>query len=225
MGRSSDLSHVRSAPPAKTLECAKFDGAKGVYHQIYNLQENLDRQMYSDQTGKFPVRSYRGMQYIMVIIEMDSNAILVEAMRNRTSGKMVQAYQKLVDRLKLHGFKPNMHILDNECSAEFKQTIIENGMKYQLVPPHDHRRNIAEKAIQVFKDHFVTVLCGTAEKFPMGLWCRILRQAEHQLNLLRKSRVDATKSSYEVLYGKHDYNANPYAILGSAVEASLTDYL
>ena len=30
---------------------------------------------------------------------------------------------------------------------------------------------------------------------------------------------DATKSSFEVLYGKHDYNANPFAILGSAVEA------
>ena len=33
-------------------------------------------------------------------------------------------------------------------------------MKYQLVPPHDHRRNIYEKAIQFFKDHFVLVLCG-----------------------------------------------------------------
>ena len=141
------------------------------------------------------------MQYIMVLIEMDSNAILVEAMQNRTSGEMVQAYQKLVDRLKLHGFSPNMHILDNKCSAEFRETIIKNGMKYQLVPPHDHRRNIAEKAIQVFKDHFVLVLCGAAVNFPMGLWCRILRQAEHQLNLLRKSRVDAMKSSFEVLYG------------------------
>ena len=159
------------------------------------------------------------MQYIMVLIEMDSNAILVKAMQNRISGEMVQSYQKPVVRLKLHGISPNMHILDNKCSTEFKETILKNGMKYQLVPPHDHRRNITEKAIQKFKDDFVAVLCGAAVNFSMGLWCPILRQAKHQLNLLRKSRVNAEKSSFEVLYGKHDYNANPFAILGSAVEA------
>ena len=58
-------------------------------------------------------------------------------------------------------------------------------MKYQLVPPHDHRRNVAEMAVQVFKDHFVSVLCGADTNFPMQLWCRILRQAEHQLNYYR----------------------------------------
>ena len=67
----------------------------------------------------------------------------------------------------MSGITPTMHILDNECSEEYKQAIMKNHMKYQLVPPHDHRRNIAEKAIQVFKDHFVSVLCGTAVKFPM----------------------------------------------------------
>ena len=140
--------------------------------------------MYTDQTGRFPVRSYRGNQYIMVLIELDGNSILVEAMQNRTSGEMIRAYQTLVDRLKECGIKPKLHILDNECSDEFKKQIETNNMKYQLVPPHDHRRNIAEKAVQTFKDHFVAVLCGTDAKFPMQLWCRILRQAEHQLNLL-----------------------------------------
>ena len=70
--------------------------------------------------------------------------------------------------------------------------------------PHDHRRNVAENALQVVKDHFVAVLCGADNKFPMRLWCRILRQAAHQLNLLRKSRVDPNKSSFEVLYGEYD---------------------
>ena len=60
---------------------------------------------------------------------------------------MCRAYQTLVDRLKECGIKPAMHILDNECSAEFKALISENEMKYQLVPPHDHRRNVTEKAV------------------------------------------------------------------------------
>ena len=36
--------------------------------------------------------------------------------------------------------------------------------------------------------------------------------------MLRKSRADPTKSSYQLLYGDHDYNANPFAPLGIEVE-------
>ena len=131
---------------------------------------------------------------------------------------MVAAYTTLVDRLKASGIKPTLHILDIEISQEYKDAIGTNGMKYQLVPPDDHRRNIAEKAIQVFKDHFISVLCGTDMNFPMRLWCQILRQAEHQLNMLRPSRVTPSKSAFEIMNGKHDYNSHPFCVLGSAVE-------
>ena len=57
--------------------------------------------MYTDQTGRFPTQSYRGMQYIMVLYEISSNAILVKPLRNRTSGEMVAAYTNLVDRLEV----------------------------------------------------------------------------------------------------------------------------
>ena len=62
--------------------------------------------------------------------------------------------------MKKKDIHPTMHTLDNECSAEFKEAIKENKMKYQLVPPNDHRCNLEEKAIKTFKDHFVTVLCA-----------------------------------------------------------------
>ena len=54
-----------------------------------------------------------------------------------------------MNQLKRRGFKPKLHILDNECSVDFKEKILENNMKYQLVPPHDPRRDVAEKAGQV----------------------------------------------------------------------------
>ena len=111
-----------------------------------------------------------------------------------------------------------MHLLGNECSAEFKERMVENKMEYQFVPPRDHRRNVAEKAIHVFKDHFVLVVCGSDAKIPMPLWCCILCQTEHKLDLLRKSRVEPSKSSFEVTNGKHDYNANSVVPLGYAVE-------
>ena len=181
---------------------------EAIFHKIYDLHDNMERKISTDQTGRFPTKSYRGMQYIMISVELDSNAILVEAMQDRTSGDMIQPYQILVNQLKWQGLRPKMHILDNECSADFKEKILQNDMKYQLVPPHDHRRNVAEKIVQVFKAFFVSVLCGADTKFPMQRWCQILRQAEHQLNLLQKSRVDPSKSRY----------ATPFAPLGCVVE-------
>ena len=138
-------------------------------------------------------------------------------MQNLTAGEMIKAYQTLIKCLKTRGFEPKMYILDNECSEEFRIGMNKNGIKFQLVPPNDHRRNVTEKAIQTLKDHFVAVLCGTYVKFPMQLGCRILSQAKHQLNLLRKSRVVPVISSFACLCGQHKYNANPFTPLGCAV--------
>ena len=99
-----------------------------------------------------------------------------------------------------------------------KEAIEKNDMTYQLVPPNDHRRNAAEKAVQIFKDHFVAVLCGTDDAFPMQLWCQLVPHAECQLNMLRRSVQTPTISSFAHLYGQHNYDAHPFAILGSAVE-------
>ena len=93
---------------------------EGCYHAIYNLSNDFDQQMYTDQTGCFPTQSYRGMQYVMVLYEFSSNAILVEPLRNKTSGEMVAAYTTLVDRLEVSGIKHTLHILDNEISQEYK---------------------------------------------------------------------------------------------------------
>ena len=149
------------------------------------IDEEGNATIHSDQTGRFPKKSSRGNQYIMVLAHPDSNGILQEPMKNRTSGKMIRAYQKLINRLKSAGITPKRHILDNECSVNFKQTIQDNNMTYQLIPPHDHRHNMAEKAIQTFKAHFISILCGADKDFPLHLWDRLLPQAEHTLNMLR----------------------------------------
>ena len=52
----------------------------------------------------------------------------------------------------------------------------------------------------------------------MHLWCRLLEQAEHTLNMLRPSRITPKVSAYAYLYGMHNYNANPFAPLGCKVE-------
>ncbi len=91
--------------------------------RTFDLSNEAERLMYTDQTGRFPQKSSQGHQYIMVLIEMDSNAILVEAMKNRSMGEMMRTYQVLVNCLRSTGVTPKMHILDDECSAEFRERI------------------------------------------------------------------------------------------------------
>jgi len=45
----------------------------------------------------------------------------------------------------------------------------------------------------------------------MNLWCRLIRQAEITLNLLRASRINPRLSAYAQLSGAFDYNATPLA--------------
>ena len=77
---------------------------------------------------------------------------------------------------------------------------------------------ISPKRIQVFKDHFISVLCGIDIMFPVRLWCRLLCHVEHQLNLLRTSPVDPAMSAFEIMNGKHNYNSNLFALLAYAVK-------
>ena len=91
-------------------------------------------------------------------------------------------------------------------------------MTYQLVPPGDHQRNIAEKAVQIFKDHFVANMCGIDPRCPLHIWCQFLPQTEKTLNFARSSRMIPTISSYAHVYGQYDYNAHPLAPIGCATE-------
>ena len=74
-------------------------------------------------------------------------------------------------------------------------------MTFQLVPPEDHRRNLAQRGIQTGKAHMISVLIGVDPNFPMHLWDRLLPGSEMQLNLLRQSNIVPTTSSYAHLWG------------------------
>ena len=87
-------------------------------------------------------------------------------------------------------------------------------MTYQLVPQGDHRHNVAEKAIQTWKDHFVGVLSGTADTFLLHLWCQAIPQMERQLLLLWQSNSNPKISAYAQVYGQNDYDAAPFVLIG-----------
>ena len=122
---------------------------------------------YSDLTGRFPVQSSRGNNYIMVIYSYDANAILAEPLKNRSAGEIVKTWKIINEKLAKAGVCPLVYILDNEISKEFKEALHKKNIKYQLVPPHIHRANAAERAIQTYKNHFLAGLSSCNPEFPL----------------------------------------------------------
>jgi hypothetical protein len=110
-------------------------------------------------------------------------------MKYRSTSEWVKAYDHIHQEPTSKGFKPKLQTLDNEASTTLKNFFTINGVEYQLGPPHCHRRNAAERAIQTFKEHFVAGLSLVDPNFPLHLWDRLLQQAEIALNLLQTSRL------------------------------------
>jgi hypothetical protein len=109
-------------------------------------------------------------------------------------------------------------MMDNEASKGLKDFLVkDNNIQYQLVPPHIHRRNAAERAIRTFKNHFIAGLCSTNPDFPLRLRDKLLPQAETTLNLLRAARVQPNMSAYEIMFGAYDYNKHPLMPPGTKV--------
>eukprot|EP00804_Cyclotella_cryptica_P000450 CCRYP_019933-RA/>CCRYP_019933-RA protein AED:0.03 eAED:0.04 QI:0/0/0/1/0.4/0.16/6/0/1642 len=135
-------------------------------HDIFIRTYDTHSTLYTDQTGKFPHLSSQGNRYQMILYHVDSNSIWAEPTKNKAEGELILARNRALQRMKDCGIQPTREVLDNEISAAYKLAIAASGMTYQLVPPDDHRHNIAEKAIQTWKDHFIAAISGTDAKFP-----------------------------------------------------------
>ena len=134
--------------------------------------------------GRFPNKSSREHQYIMVAYDHDNNEILAEPIKSRAAEELLRAIKAIHIHLRDRGLHPALQILDNECLAVVTQFFRQEQVKLRLVSPNLHHNNVVEKATGTLKDHFVTIMCSVDPKFPMHVWCRIVRQVVTTLNLL-----------------------------------------
>ena len=87
----------------------------------------------------------------MILNEIDGNSTWIETMKNKTEGEMILAWHRALKRMKAQGILTTHQVLDNEISTAYRLEIKQTRMTYQLVPPYDNRRNLAEKSIQTWK--------------------------------------------------------------------------
>jgi hypothetical protein len=154
----------------------------------------------------------------MVLVEVDGNCIDAESMKNTSEGSIIKAYLTLWTRLIALGMvRPITHTLDNKVSEVHKMEF-KKSCTIKLVPPGNHHRNLVERAIKTFKNHFKAIIKGVDDNFPMNLWDRLLPQAVFTLNLLQQSNIAPTVSAYQYIHGAFDYNKMPLAPMGYAVQ-------
>ena len=213
--------HVRSTTATPTLATAPDTILNALDpmadpNAIDVLEIPLNK-IFTDDTGRFPIRARSGHQYLMVAFHQRSNAILIRPFASKADAHRIPTYNAIMTKLATSGQVVNLHILDNEASAAYRAAITANGCTYQLVPPHVHRRNAAERAIRTFKEHFLAILAGVDPSFPASRWDLLLPQAELTLNLLRPCRYNPTVSAWEGLNGYFKFDATPMGPPGSRI--------
>ena len=149
----------------------------------------------------------------MVLYHYNSNEIIFRPMKNRSNVEAMNVYEDMYDYLKARNCEPKLNIMDNEASTSVKRYITNANVNYQLVETNNHRVNVAEHAIRMFKNHFGEGLSSAHLKFPMYLWYELLPQAFVALNLLLTSRTCPKIYAYAHLHGTYNFDTTPLAPL------------
>jgi hypothetical protein len=201
-------------PEEPEAGCDLFVGA--------TIGDNNDNTLYTDLTGKFPIRSSHGNKIMFVAYAYGPNAILAQPMKNQSDAEMIKAYKDVYEYIETRGFKPQFNVSDNKCSKTIKRYIKEQKADLQLVEPDNHCVNAAECAIQTFKNHFIAGMATVNKNFPLQLWDELLPQAQDTINMLRTSRLNKRLLAYSILEGPFNFDKTPLAPPGKKQSITMT---
>ena len=196
--RRQGLQSTKEKPHDTDLE----DNTKKNVLYCTTVEPNIDKEgnIYSDLCGSFPINSIRGNKYIYVMYMYDCNAILTTAMNNWGDKETIRAFTSIPEDLKSLVINPGFHFMDKKASTALEMTMSTMNIKYQLVPPNNHRANNEERAIKTFKNHFISGLFSADKNFQLQLWDKPLQQAKISLNLLSKSITLPHISAYTNIF-------------------------
>ena len=130
----------------------------------------------------------------------DCNAFLTTEMKNISDKEMIRAFKPWTEDLKSQGIHPGLHFMDKKSSTDLKRTMTIKNIKYQLVPPRNHRSNNKERAKTTFKNHFIA-----------GLW-----SVEFFLSSITRQNITAGNNQSKP--DQETKNPSPHLILYSHLQ-------
>jgi len=210
--------HASRAPKpneraSSILACATID--------INDPEESVELlRHHADLTGRLPLPSRSGHLYVLVTYSEYSNYIHFELLKSRTAHDIVDAYSRAYNFFLKLGERGTIIRIDNEISKELKNFFASQSppIKWELVPPHQHRANGAERHIQSSKNHIISALANAPPTFPVGeAYEYTFYGCEVTLNILRASGISPYMSAYHQLHGAYDFYKTPLAPPGTRV--------
>ena len=124
--------------------------ADGESHQVacgIIATNDLKGTVCTDLPGRFPFTSDMRNNYIFLMYDYDSNSILAKPIQSRNASELVRGFELCFKDLQAANITPVLHRIDNEISDELIDAIKKKKLKHQIVTSHDHRQNLAERAI------------------------------------------------------------------------------
>jgi len=184
-------------------------------HHVYMSIAEVEGRLYSDQTGRFPITSNRGNCYVVIFYAVDGNYVKSYPIKSRHRSNLLKAYDDVYSYLRVRGYRPQLHKLDNETSKDAEEFIAEQQAKVQYTPADMHRTNLAERAIRTWKNHFTATRAGTPSSFKMANWCKMTEQCDITLNMMRPCTTNPRLSAFEAMEGTYSFDATPMAPMGT----------
>ncbi len=170
--------------------------------------------LYNNLTRLFPYMSLKWNVCFLIVYHYESNAILVLPISGFDDNTIFAPYKTQFEFLESKGHKIRLNVMDNQYTKQIKKFLTANDCNLLLVEPHNHCVNVAERAIQTFKDHFISALATTDSKFPLQLWDKLVSQVKNTLNLMGALCIGLNMLAYEAIWGPYSWNHFSLAPLG-----------
>ena len=100
-------------PPSSPEEPMPQVRSNELFLQVMHISK-----LYIDDTGRFPIHSYIGNQYVMIAYHCNTNIILEVPFKTGEDTHRIISYDKIMQRLSYHNLTVNLKILYNEDSKE-----------------------------------------------------------------------------------------------------------
>jgi hypothetical protein len=103
-------------------------------NQVFVIIKPLSK-LFTNNTGRFPIRACSSNQYVMIAFHANGNLILQQAFKSKSDHHRIAAYNTIMTRLAACGLSIDLQILDNKASFAYKEAIIFKwNTTFQLVP-------------------------------------------------------------------------------------------
>ena len=115
------MSDLQNGPHWSHFVSAEMKSKKvqDVYVRVYDARETT----FLDQTGQYLTQSKEGHKYIMVMVEVDSSAILVVPLKSCKDAELIQVHKSLLLQLQQAGIVHRKNVMDNKISKAMKEHI------------------------------------------------------------------------------------------------------